>query len=351
MFINQKHNLFEILRNTFKSLLLFIFSLALLVTVPHAPVLAASGTCALKSITDFGETQIDMVADEMASASATVEYSCSSPQKYDTIRFCSYIEPLQTDLSKKYSGRFYQTRPDNARLAWKMWLKDNETRALTDWREAGATAGWVHYVSSWSPSAPATVASRQLMLNYLNRQQQDHVRAGHYNTSYQLVTRYKFGQELNGDCDNGMADADGTIISHFNVSASVLKSCQLENFLDIDFGKQDAMTLGLSNEAIRAYGNIGIRCTEQTPYTISINKGLNVRQDEAHMKSNNDLLPYRLLQPGCKLVWDDKSTLSGTGNMVSMIDNYQVCAELINKQGQMPAAGSYADTVIVNVTF
>lgn len=351
MFINQMHNLFTSVKNALKHLLLVIFSLALLMTVPQAPVLAASGTCALKSITDFGETQIDMVADEMASASATVEYTCSSPQKYDTIRFCSYIQPLQADLSKKYNGRFYQTRHDNARLAWTMRLKDNETRALTDWREAGATAGWVHYFSTWSPSAPATVASKQLTLSYLNRQQQDHVRAGHYNTSYQLVTRYKFGQQLNGDCDNGMADADGTIISYFNVSASVLKNCQLENFLDIDFGKQDALALGLGDKSIRAYGNIGIRCTEQTPYTISINKGSNVRQDVAHMKSNNDLLPYRLLQPGCKLEWNDKSTLSGTGNMVNMIDNYQVCAELLAKQGQMPAAGSYADTVIVTATF
>lgn len=310
------------------------------------------GLCSLKSLGTFGNTVVDIVANEAASATSEVEYSCSSPTKFNTIQFCSYIKALDGNPENaNINNTFYQMRDKNTHLAWQMKLATDPNSPIAKLDASISTAGWTHS-ANWSPSNQSTIASQKLILTYLGRQQQDRVGSGLYNGTYQLVTQYKFNNGLASSCGSGIANPDGTIISNFNATATVTKNCQMENFQDIDFGNQNSVEMASRNNGqLRAYGNVGMRCTYQTPYDISINAGNNPENDTPRLKSDNNFLPYKLLQEGCKIPWDDKHVRSGQGNTVNAIDNHQVCAQIITPLAIAPAPGTYTDTVIVTATF
>lgn len=317
-----------------------------------SPAMAAGGVCSLKNLGTFGNTVVDIVANAAASATSEVEYSCSSPTKFNSIQFCTYIQTGDSSAgSAQINNTFYQSRDVNSHLAWQMTLPVSGDMPVGTFGSSRSTVGWTHY-TNWSPTNQSTTASQQLKLTYLDRQQQDRVRAGVYTNAYQLVTQYKFDNGATSSCSSGIANPDGTIISNFTTTATVTKNCQMENFQDIDFGNQNGIEItSKSAGQLHAYGNVGIRCTYDTPYNISINAGTNAENGIARLKSDNNFLPYKLLQQGCKTAWDDKNTLSGNGNTVNAIDNHQVCAEIITPLATAPAAGTYIDTVIVTATF
>lgn len=317
-----------------------------------APAMARGGTCTLKSIGSFGNTVVDIVANEAASATSEVEYSCSSPAKFDNVQFCTYVKALDGNPENdKTNNTFYQMRDKKVHLAWQMKLAAGGDMPLARLGASTSTAGWTHH-ANWSPANQDTTASQKLILTYLDRQQQDRVGSGLYNGNYQLVTQYKFNTGITSSCGSGIADPDGTITSNFNTTATVTKNCQMENFQDIDFGDHNSLEIASkSNGQVRAYGNVGVRCTYQTPYKISINTGDNPENDNPRLKSDNNFLPYKLLQEGCKTAWNDTHVRSGEGNTVNVIDNHQVCAQIITPLTIAPAPGTYADTVIVTATF
>lgn len=314
-----------------------------------APAAAASsGTCVLRSIGSFGDTRVDIIANSAASTTGNLEYECNAPTRYNSIQFCAYIQAANNHSIHT----FFQTQDSNTRLAWQMRLPNQANSPLSAFGGGQATAGWTHFTNGWSPQNPSTTPSQQFTLTYLDRQQQDRVRSGIYTNSFVLVTEYKFGDGLKSSCSSGLSNPDGAIFTSFNVNATVNDACQLENLQDIDFGTQGSLDIASAKEGqIRAYGNIGIRCTYRTPYVISLSKGNNAENGIARVKSNGNYLPYQTLQPGCKIVWDDHSVLSGTGNTVNLVDNLQVCTQIIAPLAKAPAPGDYVDTIIVTATF
>ncbi|WOC17353.1 spore coat U domain-containing protein [Pseudochrobactrum sp. MP213Fo] len=318
-----------------------------------APAAAGGGVCNLKSIGNFGNTVVDILANVNASATSQVEYNCNSPSKFNSIQFCTYIQAADsTQGSAIGNNTFYQARDNNAQLAWQMTLPEGGNTPIENFVGSKSTVGWTHYTNG-SSSNQNTIASQQLTLRYLDRQHQDRVQSGVYNSAYQLITQYKFNDNAqSSSCASGIASPDGTIISDFMVTATVTKNCVMENFQDIDFGSQDSIEIASNNTGQhRAYGNIGIRCTYNTPYNISISKGNNFKDGIAQLKNGKNHLPYQLFQAGCKTPWDDKNTLSGNGKAVNIVDNHQVCAEIITPLSIAPAPGTYNDVVTVTATF
>lgn len=317
-----------------------------------APALAGGGTCSLKSLGNFGNTVVDIVANAAASATSRVEYDCSWSTKFNNIQFCAYIRAADVSAAGSQTDSiFYQQKDSNSHLAWRMTLQDGGDMPVGKYGSSRATVGWTHY-TALSPSNHSTVVSQQMKLTYLDRQQQNRVQSGVYNNAYQLVTEYKFNTGIASSCNSGIANPDGTIISNFNTIATVTNNCELDNLQDVDFGNQNGIELtSKSDGQVRAFGNVGIRCTYQTPYSISISSGNNAENSIARLKSDNNFLPYKLLQAGCKMAWDDKNVLSGNGNTVNAINNHQVCAEIITPLAIAPAPGTYTDTVIVTATF
>ncbi len=312
---------------------------------------AAGGSCRLKNMGSFGNTVLDIVSNSSASAISRLELECSSPVKYSSIQFCTYIQAPDGHSGNIQANIFYQTRDTDSRLAWQMKLAGNGNETLSAFGSAVPTTGWTHY-ATWSPVNKITVASQQFILSYLGRQQQDRARAGVYSSSYQLVTQYQFNNGIKSSCNPGLANPDGTLFTSFTATATVTQNCRMENFQDIDFGDQNSLDIASNgSKQTRAYGNIGIRCTYQTPYKISISKGNYANGDIAYMKSADNFLPYKLWQTGCKIPWDDKTPLSGLGNVVNVINNHQVCAQILTPSAIAPAPGAYVDTVVVTATF
>lgn len=350
---SRKHEDFWVYKARFiASQFCFLVPLAFLVLMPQPSTASANGgVCKLKSLGSFSNTVVDVVSNAAGSATSRVDYECNSPTKYSSVQFCLYIRSADGSPANSHESTFYQTQDTNARLAWLMKLAGGGNEPVAAFGGSKSTIGWTHY-TNWSPGNHVSTASQQLILTYLERQQQDRARSGLYSNTYQLITQYKFSDGVRSSCNTGIANPDGTIITSFTVTAAVTQNCQLENLQDIDFGTQDSIVLASKwTSPIRAYGNVGIRCTYQTPYSITISKGNNAENKVARMKNDNNFLPYQLFQQDCKAAWDNQSALSGSGNTVNAIDNHQVCAQIMTPLAIAPAAGTYVDTVIVTATF
>jgi spore coat protein U-like protein len=330
----------------------------LLVLVPlaalallSAPTGAQAQTCKVTSISNIGTTQVDIIANTKASATSAITYQCDSGTPFTDVRLCIYIRANGAQTGPNdYS--YYQTKDADSRLLWEMTDGFNR-RLARDGGGSGSTGGVKLYVTGGGTVRTITNNGDplRLILTYLDRQQQDRVRPGTYTDTYQLISRYLFNSG-NASCEAGLTTPTGSIVTPITVTSTVLTKCQFENFQDIDFGSWGSVAAArASATGVRQFGNVGIRCTYETPYSIAIDNGQNVSGGTRRMRKGTDFLAYALFQPGCNLAWTTASPLAGTGTIVSAINNHQVCGQLTTPLAAAPAAGTYADTVVVTATF
>lgn len=330
--------------------------LLLLALSAVATVLLAAGaqaqTCMVTTPPSFGSVTVDIVPNTGATVSGVqVRYRCTRPTSFTSVRVCAYIRAAGNQVGPS-DYTYYQTKDTDSRLAWQM--RENFNRLYA--RDGGgsqSTGGILMYFGSSPGSASGTSieGSNTLTLTYVDRQQQDRVRSGTYTDSYQLVSKYLFNPG-NASCEAGLSNPTGTIVTNFTLTAVVPKNCQFENFQDIDFGSWGSVSAArASATGVRQFGNVGIRCTYQTPYSITIGDGQNVSGGTRRMRKGTDYLAYALFQPGCNTAWTTASPLAGTGTIVSAINNHQVCGQLTTPLAVAPAAGTYTDLVVVTATF
>ena len=309
---------------------------------------AEAQTCTVTDISNFGTTTVDIIANGVSSATGQVSYNCTSRSAFTDVRLCAYVRATGTQVGPN-DYAFYQTRDADSRLAWQM-TEQFDRRYARDGGGSLSTGGIKLYVVGGGTTTNIN-GTNTLTLTYLDRQQQDRVRPGTYTNSYQLITKYLFNAG-NASCEAGLANPTGTLTNTFTVTSIVPTKCQFENFQDIDFGNWGSVTAAqASATGVRAFGNIGVRCTYQTPYSITIGDGTNANAGVRRMKSGSNFLSYLLFQPGCNTAWTTASPLAGTGTIVSALNNHQVCAQLTTPLAVAPAAGTYTDTVVVTVTF
>lgn len=309
---------------------------------------AQAQTCRVTGISNFGTTTVDIVPNVASSATGEVSYNCSARTPFTDVRLCATIRATGSQVGPS-DYTFYQTRDADSRLAWEMKEQFNR-RYARDGGGSASTGGIKLYVVGGGTTTNIN-GTNTLTLTYLDRQQQDRVRPGTYTDTYQLVTKYLFNSG-NASCEAGFGNPTGTITTSFTVTSIVPKNCQFENFQDIDFGSWGSIAAArASSTGVRQFGNVGIRCTYETPYSITIGDGQNVTGGTRRMRQGTDFLAYALFQPGCNLAWTTVSPLAGTGTIVSAINNHQVCGQLTTPLAVAPAAGTYADTVVVTATF
>lgn len=329
-------------------LTLFAAAAALL----FAPADARAQTCIVKTPPSFGSVTVDIVPNTGATVSGVeIRYKCTRAAAFTSVRLCAYIRATGNQIGPS-DYTYYQTKDTDSRLAWQM--KENFNRLYA--RDGGgsqSTGGILLYFGSSPGSASGTdiEGSNTMTLTYIDRQQQDRVRSGTYTDSYQLVTKYLFNPG-SASCEAGLSNPNGTIVTNFTLTAVVPKNCQFENFQDVDFGSWGSVAAAqASSTGVRQFGNIGIRCTYQTPYSITVGDGQNVSGGTRRMRKGTDYLAYALFQPGCNIAWTTVSPLAGTGTTVNLINNHQVCAQLATPLAVAPAAGTYTDLVVVTATF
>jgi spore coat protein U-like protein len=314
---------------------------------------ASAQTCTVKQGPDFGTVTIaDIVSKggSLASTSAEIEYECKKdghgdPEDYEICVAIDVLEPKQRVPNE--SHKFYLTQSDGSRIAW-----------VAD-KSANASGGLLlPLVVTADNNASVSKGKMHLTVTYLDRQQQDLVRPGTYKNKYRLVSSTLPSRGVHSECPSRetiFASKDSSII--FTLETIVLPTCRLENhgqsaanFDPIDFGTIGALSAADAG-AIRATTNIDVRCTYETPYTLDLDNGKNFDGGTRRMKNGDNFLAYQLFNKSASGESSPWSKLSGIGNTVNAVNKHTVEGQLTTPIAIAPAAGAYADTVVVTLTF
>lgn len=144
----------------------------------------------------------------------------------------------------------------------------------------------------------------------------------------------------------------------FNVVSSVVVSsvCTYNGTPTLNFASYDPIVANAST-ALTATGALSITCPDTLAYTVTANLGSNSGHASGScatttcsraMVSGTNYLSYDIYtSSGNTTVWNTTNSIAGTGNGL---------AQTVNVYGYIPpaqvaAAGAYADTVTVTVTF
>ncbi|QND52801.1 spore coat protein U domain-containing protein [Phyllobacterium sp. 628] len=312
-------------------------------------------TCTFNPMPALPDVALDIVVSRTYSSSESttnVTMNCETALISLATKACILLDTDQAPISSKtdmgetifFLSKAGSTANNASRLAIKVMV-DGVALGRKEGSFMGKTAatvaegfpvqiaiGWVRQKISFG----------KIGFQVVPRESQDLVSEGTYTGSFRIYGQYG-GYFMRDDCSNGSLITS----EYFTITARVQKTCQFENMKNIDFG-----TIELSQAQASATGNIGVRCTYQTPYKISIGSGKNPTDTGIRRMANNgNLLPYELFQQDCKTPWTANSTLSGQGTRVNDLNNHSVCAKLSLPKtgGVMP--GAYADEVITTIEF
>jgi spore coat protein U-like protein len=145
----------------------------------------------------------------------------------------------------------------------------------------------------------------------------------------------------------------GTATGSFQVNATVISSCTVSGAL-LNFGSSIDPLAAAS--PLDATSSLTVQCTNTTPYSVSLNAGLNAGSATAfsnrRMVSGAHTLGYQLYTDnGRSTVWGDgtssSSTNSGTGTGSSQ--TLTIYGRVPSLSGVVP--GTYADTVTVTISY
>jgi spore coat protein U-like protein len=167
---------------------------------------------------------------------------------------------------------------------------------------------------------------------------------GTYSSSFggnHTILYYSYAQ----NCAAGASSSPGFA---FNVSAQVSAKCLVGGSNILDFGSR-----GLLSTAFDASTTIDVRCTPGTPYAIALGAGTGpgATITNRRMKLGAETIAYQLYTNMARTnVWGDGTTGSvvggtGTGNAPNLYVYGRVPPQ------PTPSAGTYADTVVVTVTY
>jgi spore coat protein U-like protein len=303
-------------------------------------------TCTTAQFVDaLGPVEIDIIAGSQVQLRATFRTECTAPPG-TRVGHCLYLTPHKSaDYRDSYS-HYVSAAPDS-RLSFQLLTQYGGYWVAPEGKQ---TTGYICTANSSS----SCNNRYDYILRYDGRNAQDRVRPGSYSSSYTL--RVAFGVAAPEVSVPTFCRTPPTtfqsISSTITATANVLEKCQLDKVGDVNFGvwgSVSAMKAGAGG--VRADGNVGVRCTYETPYSITIDNGLHASGGMRRMQSGGEYLPYQLYQPNCSTPWTMSSALNGTGTIVKSINNHKVCAELVTPMAGGPVPGDYSDTVVITATF
>lgn len=140
-----------------------------------------------------------------------------------------------------------------------------------------------------------------------------------------------------------------TTTSTFQVTMTITADCLITSTNTLAFGSS-----GVIAANVDASANLGVQCTNTTPYNIGLNAGTGSGATVASRKMTGPasaLINYSLYTTaGRTIVWGNTvgtDTVAGTGNGSTQTSTIygRVPAQ------STPAAGAYTDTITVTVTF
>jgi spore coat protein U-like protein len=299
-----------------------------------APAPALAQTCNF-SISNVSFGNVNVLGGGAVDVTATVTFNCSS-FPFTTVRVC----PSIGDGSGGATATQRRMVSGSNILTYQLYSNSNRTTIWGSyfWSFAARPPTVDLFVGlSGSASTTRTIFARV----FANQQT---VSAGAYLSAFSGAHtdfRYRMGTT---SCNvTPTLQARPT----FNVTANVLKNC-LVTAQDIDFG-----THGVLASNVDAAGQLGVRCTGGTPYTVGLDGGLSGGPPTARrLTKGSEFITYGLYRDaGRTQPWGDLSlpatVAAGTGT--GAVQNFTVFGRVPPQA--TPSAGAYADTIAVTVTY
>jgi spore coat protein U-like protein len=309
----------------------------------HADVVCQANIAG--STIPFG--QVDPLAGTTMT-SAQIDYSCTNydHQKYD-VTLCFNIgygpAPLSAAQNRQMTG-------SGGNLEFQLYQGPSTTSPVAGSRN---TPGWTPIRANFQISK-ATNGSGPAVLNnpvpvYVHAiipPGQSGVSAGSYSADFGSGQLQLTGNLINtSDCGNTYDDGISTL-SPFTVTASVLPACTV-TATDLDFGTINGFLTGNHDST----STIQVSCVSGTSYKVGLDDGAHYSAPDRRMQGPGGYISYALYRDsGRSQLWGDASGANaasgtGTGNP----QNYTVYGRVPPQT--TPSAGTYQDTVTVNVTY
>ncbi|MHC8397934.1 Csu type fimbrial protein [Pseudomonas sp. MDT1-17] len=279
-----------------------------------------------------------------AVATATLSYSCTNtnPQPVH-VNFCANIGNGGSGLQG--SNRL-MSGPSSSTLQFQLYRDSARTQL---WGSMLSSVNPTPYNAIFVVSGNGTTSGSATLYGQVIAAQPAPL-AGNYNSSFgssndAVVTI----QTANGN-SNAPASCGQTVTPYtfpFTVTANITNHCLINAVSALNFGSQ-----GLLSAAVYNTATLTTQCTNGTPYSISLDNGLNANGAVRRMLGpNSELLTYELYRDSNRtLRWGsivNTDTLSVTGNGSPQVTTvYGLVPAQIT-----PPPGTYSDTVTVSVTY
>jgi spore coat protein U-like protein len=220
--------------------------------------------------------------------------------------------------------------------------------------DSARSAVWGSYAWPYPPMAPAFAltlnafgsgsSSQTIYGAVLGGQAMTAVPATYLSTFSGSHVEFRYRYSLLNDCSTSAGSVDRPT---FTINATVPANCLLA-IQNIDFGSN-----GILGANVDATGEVSVRCTPGTPYTVSLNGGTSGSPPTSRkMSKGAETVTYGLYKDVARSQpWGDASTPGST-----VAGSGDGAAHDLTVYGRVPpqttpSAGVYTDTVVVTVTY
>ncbi len=295
---------------------------------------------------------INLLEGQIPEVQATINYECKSFLKRTThTRLCFNIDGGNNSPSQNTPRLLaHPKRPANT-LQFQLYKPDG-----TVWGSNASNSNAKPYMTEMLVIGPDGTKSGQVTLTakLLNHQETPALYAdgspyeaifNSISASLNWNTTY-WGQHPT-DCGTYYSSSDSF---PFTVQAHASPVCEFISADDIDFGTH---TAGSTN--LKQSGNLTVRCTNGTPYTVGLIPSNGNQEGRGEMKSTNsantDKVPYHLKKGNSSDLWGNRS--SGTGSAQRFTGDSSSQTHIISAEVQNTdyTPGEYKDQVTVDIRY
>ena len=295
---------------------------------------------------------INLLEGQIPEVQATINYECKSFLKSTThTRLCFNIDGGNNSPSQNTPRLLaHPKRPANT-LQFQLYKPDG-----TVWGSNAPNSNAKPYMTEMLVIGPDGTKSGQITLTakLLNHQETAALYADgspyeavFNGISASLNWNTTYWRQHPTDCGTYYSSNDSF---PFTVQAHASPVCEFISADDIDFGTH---TAGSTN--LKQSGNLRVRCTNGTPYTVGLIPSNGNQEGRGEMKSTNpantDKVPYVLKKGNSSELWGNQP--SGTGSWQKATGDgssktYTVAAEVKNTDY---TPGEYQDKVTVDIRY
>ena len=295
-----------------------------------SPVLAYS--CSITAtIVAFGN--VDVSTGAAVDSTATLTLNCTGAPSNKWVRNCVSIDggSAWDATSRLMNG------PSSPQLRFQLYSDAARTTAWGSWPASlyGGGFTWDVFSTAANLTATTTVYGRV-------PGSQQSIPSGSYSSNLTLF--FTYDNSDNTACPfNGKGNSSTT----FTATATVLSNC-IVSATNLNFG-----STGTLSSNIDATSSLSIQCSNGAPYNVGLDAGTGSGATVAtrKMTSGGNTVNYTMYQnAGRTTLWGTTigtNTLSGTGS--GSAQNLTVYGRVPTQT--TPAPGTYADTIVVTVTY